>query len=74
MITQSEVRRSSSDEHLTKQDFQREISHYATKEDTAELKALIAQTETRLVKWMFVVMVGSAGLATAFVTLAEKIT
>ena len=73
-LTQSDVRRSNSDENLTKQDFQREIRHYTTKADSAKLETKIAQAETRLIKWMIGLMVGSIVSATAIATLIERIT
>ena len=53
-------------EYLTKDDFHREMGHYATKED-------LAQLEARLVKWMVGLMVGSAVAATALAVLVERL-
>ena len=41
-------------EYLTKDEFRREMRHYVTKSD-------LAQMETRLVKWMVGAMLASAG-------------
>ena len=73
-LTLGDIRRSSSDDHITKQEFQREISHYTTKEDSAKLETQIAQAETRLIKWMTAFMAGSVALATAIATLIERLT
>ena len=73
-LTQSDILRLSSDAHLTKQEFQREISHYTTKEESAKLETQIAQAETRSVKWMIGLMAGSVALATAIATLIERLT
>ena len=43
-------------EYLTKDDLRREMEHYATKSD-------LAQMETRLVKWMVGLMLAAAGIA-----------
>lgn len=73
-LTQSDIPRSNSADHLTKQDFQRELSHYCTKEDSAKLGTEIAQAEMRLMKWMIGLMFGAVGLATGIATLIERIT
>ena len=73
-LTLSEIRRLSSDDYLTKQEFQREISHYTTKEDSAKLETQIARAETRLIKWMICFMAGSVALATGIATLIERLT
>ena len=73
-LTLSDIRRSSSDDHLTKQDFLREISYYTTKEDSAKLGTQIAQAETRLIKWMIGFTAGSVALATTVATLIERLT
>ena len=35
-----------------------EIAHLATKEDVANVRAEVAQLETRIVKWMFGLLIG----------------
>ena len=54
-------------EYLTRDEFHREMQHYATKADLAAM-------ETRLVKWMVGMMVGAIIAATAFATLVERLT
>ena len=72
-LTLSDIRRLSSDDHLTKQEFQREISHYTTKEESAKLETKIAQAETRSVKWMIGQVAVSVALATSIATLIERL-
>ena len=37
---------------ITRSELREELQHYATKADIAEVKADMAQMETRLVKWL----------------------
>ena len=52
--------------YLTKDDFHREMQHYATKEN-------LAQMETRLVKWMVGLMIASAGIAATAAVVIQRL-
>ena len=54
------------DSHITEASFQREISHYATKED-------LAQLETRLIKWMAGLIIGGIAAASAVATVVYRV-
>ena len=49
-----------------KENFREELRHYATKED-------LAQVETRLIKWMVGLMVGSVAVASSIAILVERL-
>ena len=53
-------------DYVSKDDFHREMQHYATKSD-------LAQMETRIIKWMVTLMVGSAAIATSLALLIERL-
>lgn len=79
------------DAPLTRREFQafreelhRELQHYATKADVAELKAElkadvvevkaeVAETKAELIKWMVGLMVASIAAATTFAFAVERL-
>ena len=53
-------------EYLTKDEFHREMRHYVTKSD-------LAQMEMRLVKWMVGAMFASAGIAATAAMVVQRL-
>ncbi len=51
---------------ITRSELREELQHYATKADLAEL-------ETRLVKWMIGMMVGSVAVASSIALLVQRL-
>ena len=56
-----------SDSPLTKAELRAELKHYAAKADLAEL-------ETRLIKWMVGLMVGSIAIASSIALAVQRLT
>jgi hypothetical protein len=54
------------DGYITEANFQREIRHYATKEDLARL-------ETKLIKWMVGLIISAIIATSAITTVAHRI-
>ncbi len=50
-----------------------ELQHYATKADIADVRADMAQMETRLVKWMVGIMFGAAALSTSIALVIQRL-
>ena len=66
-ITMQELREElRADFRSMKEDVREELRHYATKED-------LAQVETRLIKWMVGLMVGSVAVASSTAILVERL-
>ena len=58
---------------LTRADLRYELEHYATKADLADLKADLNAMETRLIKWMLGIMVGSIAVASTIALLIQRL-
>ena len=54
-----------SDQPITRSESREDLKHYATKADIADVRADMAQMETRLVKWMIGIMFGADALSTS---------
>ena len=59
---------------ITRSELREELQHYATKADIAEVKADMAQMETRLVKWLVGLMFGAAALSASIALVIERLT
>ena len=58
---------------ITRSELREELQHYATKADIAEVRADMAQMETRLVKWMVGMMFGAAALAASIILVVQRL-
>lgn len=58
--------------YATKEDLRNELRHYATKEDVANLRTDIAQSETRLIKWMVGSVLAGAAIAAAITSVIQR--
>lgn len=59
-------RMAANSEYLTKDEFHREMKHYATKAD-------LAQMETRLIKWIVGAMLASGGIAGTVMLVVQRV-
>ena len=59
---------------ITGSELREELQHYATKADIAEVRADMAQMETRLVKWLVGLMFGAAALSASIALVVERLT
>ena len=58
---------------LTREDLRHELRHYATKEDVANLRADMAEMETRLIKWIVGSVLAATGIAVAASVLVQRL-
>ena len=58
---------------ITRSDLREELQHYATKADVAEMRVELHQMETRLIKWMVGLMVGSIAVASTIALLVQRL-
>ena len=61
------------DFHTFREDLHRELQHYATKADVADLRAEVAETKAELIKWIVGLMFGAIAAATTFAFSIERI-
>ena len=61
------------DFHAFREELHRELQHYATKADVAELKAEVAETKAELIKWIVGLMFGAIAAATTFAFAVERL-
>ena len=59
--------------YLTRAGLRDELRYYATKDDLAKLEVKISASESRLVRWMFGLMAGSAAVASTIAFIFERI-
>ncbi len=59
--------------YATKEDLREELRRYATKAGIADVRADMAQMETRLVKWMVGIMFGAAALSTSIALVIQRL-
>ena len=62
-----------SEQPITRSELREELQHYATKADIADVRADMAQMETRLVKWMVGIMFGAAALSTSIALVIQRL-
>ena len=58
---------------ITRSELREELRHYATKADLAEVKAELANVETRLIKWMLGQMVAAIVAASSIALLIQRL-
>ena len=68
------------DAPLTRREFQafredlyRQLQHYATKADLAEVKADLAEMKAELIKWMIGLMLASIAAASTIALVAQRL-
>ena len=62
-----------SEQPITRSELREDLQHYATKADIADVRADMAQMETRLVKWMVGIMFGAAALSTSIALVIQRL-
>ncbi|MYE55161.1 MAG: hypothetical protein F4X34_08210 [Chloroflexi bacterium] len=62
-----------SEQPITRSELREELQHYATKADIGDVRADMAQMETRLVKWMVRIMFGAAALSTSIALVIQRL-
>ncbi len=58
--------------YLTRTGLRDELRQHVTKDDLAKLEVKISASKSRLIKWMFALMAGSAAVASAVAFIFQR--